>query len=708
MSNPDTHRAAPGWGQPMPLPLESIDGPGRLAVSAVLEFVVLADLRVKSAAERMRRRWQERTGLLLRPIRSAEGARRNVPSIVIRARQTSPAHPALGDDESYCLVVTRKGARLDAATSWGALRGLATLEQCLRSDLAGWHLPERRIRDRPRFAWRGLLIDVCRHEISVESLKRQIDGMALAKFNVLHFHLTNDQGFRIESRRFPRLHEYGSDGFYYTQQQIREIISHASNRGIRVVPEFDVPAHTSSWLVGHPELASAPGPHEICRTWGVVDAVLNPAQERTYRFLESLFGEMVTLFPDDYFHIGGDEVKAKQWNENADIQRFLKKHSLRNNRGLQAHFNQRLSRILKRLGRKMVGWDEILHPELPKDTVIQSWRGMEGLREATRHGCQALLSNGYYLDLWWPAGRHYSIDPIPEDSGMDAGQQERVLGGEAAMWNEWTTEERLDFAIWPRAAAVAERLWSPAGSRDTDGMYKRLGAFSRHLEFNGLQHESSREVMLRRFAGEADSWEVLEALRITAEAFEPVKNYGRNQAQPDVTQFHPLTGFADFLRVESDAAREFGDEVEAWIDSGGGDSQSLGAMIERKVDRWMQAAAVLPDLLASSGRAKEIIPAVDALRTGVSIARAALRRLGRKCGSATWRGAQHARVTAVCQPRGHFQLALERPLRLLVAAASVPKTGFRNKASLQAWRRQVLMAAKLAAPVGSPVYEQWM
>jgi len=225
MSIPDNRPASPRNPPLLPWPSEIATGPDSLAVAATLRFEVSGDARVQAAAGRLWQRWQERTGLLFRPIAAETAGGRTAGRIVIRARREGGAHPALGGDESYRLVVTRTGARLDSATTWGALRGLATLEQCLAGDTRGWFLPSVRIRDRPRFAWRGLLIDVCRHVISVESIKRQLDGMALAKFNVLHFHLTNDQGFRIESRRFPRLHEYGSDGNYFTQSQVREIVT---------------------------------------------------------------------------------------------------------------------------------------------------------------------------------------------------------------------------------------------------------------------------------------------------------------------------------------------------------------------------------------------------------------------------------------------------------------------------------------------------
>jgi hexosaminidase len=245
-------------------------------------------------------------------------------------------------------------------------------------------LPAVTIRDQPRFRWRGLLIDVARHYQPIEVLKRNLDAMAAVKLNVFHWHLTENQGFRIESRKFPKLHQMGSDGLYYTQEQAREIVAYAAERGIRVVPEFDMPGHSTAWLVGYPELASLPGPYEIERRAGIFDPTLDPTREEVYKFLDSFMGEMAALFPDAYLHIGGDENEGKQWDRNPQIQAFMKEKGLKDNHALQAYFNQRLLKILQKHKKKMIGWDEILQPDLPRDVVIQSWRGPTALAEAAR------------------------------------------------------------------------------------------------------------------------------------------------------------------------------------------------------------------------------------------------------------------------------------------------------------------------------------
>ena len=219
------------------------------------------------------------------------------------------------------------------------------------------------------------MIDVGRHFIPLDVFKRNMDGMAAVKLNVFHWHLSENQGFRIESKKFPKLQEMGSDGLYYTQAEVRDLIAYARERGIRVVPEFDMPGHTTAWFVGYPELASGPGPYQIERQWGVFDPAMDPTEEETYKFLDKFIGEMAGLFPDQFFHIGGDEVNGKEWDANPKIQAFMRAHGLKDNDELQAYFNQRVQKIVAKHGKTMLGWDEILRPDLPKSIVIQSWRG---------------------------------------------------------------------------------------------------------------------------------------------------------------------------------------------------------------------------------------------------------------------------------------------------------------------------------------------
>jgi hexosaminidase len=226
---------------------------------------------------------------------------------------------------------------LRAPTSIGALRGVETFLQLISGDAHGFFIPAVEIQDKPRFKWRGLLIDVGRHFEPVEVIKRQLDGMAAVKLNVLHFHLSEDQGFRVESRKYPKLHELGSDGDYYTQAQLRGASSIRGPPGIRVVPEFDMPGHVTSWVVAYPELASAPGPYTIARGFGVFDPAFDPTRESTYKFIDGFVSEMVKIFPDPYWHIGGDENNGKQWAANPKIQAFMKEKKIPDAHGLQTH-----------------------------------------------------------------------------------------------------------------------------------------------------------------------------------------------------------------------------------------------------------------------------------------------------------------------------------------------------------------------------------
>ena len=230
------------------------------------------------------------------------------------------------------------------------------------------------------------MIDCSRHWMPIEVIERNLDAMAAVKLNVLHWHLSDDQGFRVESKRFPRLQEFGSDGHFYTQDQVRHIVAYARDRGIRVVPEFDIPGHTTSWFVGYPELASAPGPYKIERSWGIFQPTMDPSREETYKFLDKFLGEMTALFPDHYFHVGGDEVDPTQWMQSPSIQAFARERHLGTPDDLQAYFIHRVQEILKKYGKIMIGWDEVLNPDLESDTVIQSWRGQAALAEAARKG----------------------------------------------------------------------------------------------------------------------------------------------------------------------------------------------------------------------------------------------------------------------------------------------------------------------------------
>ena len=522
---------------------------------------------LREAAIRLNQRLQRQTFL------SFAASPSGPPTLLVKCERPSRDIQALGEDETYQLSITRAGATLTAPTSLGVLRGFATFAQLVARSNGGWSVPIAEINDSPRFPWRGLMIDVSRHFMPVGVIERNLEAMAAVKLNVLHWHLSDNQGFRVESKRYPKLQGQGSDGLFYTQDQVRHVIRFAHDRGIRVVPEFDMPGHTTAWLVGYPELAAGAGPFEIGRTWGIFDPAMDPTREETYTFLDGFIGEMAALFPDDYFHIGGDEVNGLQWNSNERITAFKRAHGMlsaavpskaqqtASNDKLQAYFNSRVEPIVRKYGKKMMGWDEILAPELPKTIVIQSWRGQSSLAEAVRQGFQGLLSSGYYLDLVQPTRQHYLVDPLidPKTSQpltLTAEEQTRILGGEACMWSEYVTQETIDSRIWPRAAAIAERFWSPSSLRDLDSMYTRLEQVSLNLESVGVVHNALYPDMLRRLAPDGD-------LRTLADVVEPVKGYARSGGGRKYTQQTPLTRLVDAARPESDTARHFTNDIAA-------------------------------------------------------------------------------------------------------------------------------------------------
>jgi len=294
--------------------------------------VVIGTQRLFDGSTRFLRRLDDRVGLFFKQNYIGVNDVDESASLLVNIERQGELK--LNEDETYQLDVKESQITINAETDIGALRGLATLQQLLKVDEQGYYFPGVDIDDEPRFPWRGLLIDVCRHWMPIDVIKRNLDGMEAVKMNVLHLHLTEDQGFRIESKVYPKLHEFGSNGDYYTQDQIREIIDYAAARGIRVVPEFDIPGHTTSWFVGYPDLASAPGPYVIETRYGVQDPTINPVPESTYVFLDKFLGEMAGLFPDNYIHIGGDENNGKQWDANKEIQSFMAKMNFLDNNEL--------------------------------------------------------------------------------------------------------------------------------------------------------------------------------------------------------------------------------------------------------------------------------------------------------------------------------------------------------------------------------------
>ena len=646
---------------PVPASVRILGGRMKVEQTFSVAFQGHTDARLAAGVERALRRLERRTGLEFSRAPAEAPAAAN---LVLQTGGPGKAVAALDEDESYALEVSERQAFIDAPTVVGILRGLETFLQLLSADASGYYIPEARIRDRPRFPWRGLLLDAGRHFEPVEVIKRNLDGMAAVKLNVLHWHLTEDQGFRVESKVFPELQQQGSDGLFYTQDEVRDVIAYARDRGIRVVPEFDVPGHSTSWFAGHPELASAPGPYRPERRFGVFDAAMDPTREETYRFLDRFLGEMAALFPDAYLHVGGDEVTGKHWRLNPQIQAFMAKNNLADKHALQAYFNRRLSQIVRKHGKRMVGWDEIMHPDIPRDTVIQSWRGPKSLAEGARQGFSGILSNGYYLDYLLPAGEHYLNDPLPEGSGLSEAEAARVLGGEACMWGEYVGPENLDARVWPRLAAIAERLWSPHEVRDVEDMYRRLAAVSVQLEEVGLTHRTAPGKMLRRLAGGEDG----APLETLAGALAP-RLFTREKVRP-ITQQTPLTRLVDAAVPDAAPAREFSRAVGALLD----DAPRFRAGRERVRGLLEQWRAVYPSVRVTAERSPAARDAEPLAKDLSELSAAGLEALEYLSDglppSAAWREERLSLFERIPQNRAEVELAVVPAVKLLLVAAS--------------------------------------
>jgi hexosaminidase len=650
----------------MPLPSSMHSGSGQLSINQqfTLSMTGYREGRLDRAGQRFIKALTTQIGMPLHPAASDPS------KATLRVNVVHASLPVqdIGDDESYKLEVTPQSATLSAATPLGALNGLQTFLQLVQLGPDGFFVPAINIEDRPRFAWRGLLIDVSRHFIPLDVLKRNLDGMAAVKLNVLHWHLSDNEGFRVESKQFPKLHELGSEGLYYTQAEIREFIDYARDRGIRVMPEFDIPGHSRSELVAYPELASGHGPYRVERAADSQDPVIDPTQDKTYKFLDKFIGEMSRLFPDSYFHIGGDEVNGKQWDANPKIQEFIRAHGMKNNQDLQAYFNQKLQKIVEKHHKTMVGWDEVLHPDLPKTVVVQSWRGQESLAAAVKQGYRGLLSYGYYLDLMWSAARHYAVDPMSGDAAtLTPEQSKMILGGEACMWSEFVTPENIDSRIWPRVAVVAERLWSPQNVTDVSSMYLRLSQLNGRLEFLGLTHNSNYRAALARMAGSRDT----AALEMLGSVVEPVKDYTRMDSSTVVVNAStPMNRLVDSVNPESDAAREFSQMVDAFIASEFKDSQSANA-VRRSLEHWRDNDAQLQPSLQRSALIKELSRISQNLSALSVTGLQALDHIEK--GSAlpdSWISTQTALLGEAKKPQADLLLMVEPSIEKLMVAAS--------------------------------------
>jgi len=645
----------------MPLPSSISAGQGDFSITSsfTVAYSATPDERLTEAVKRALWRVQVASGVAV-----AHAA--VVPSggSLSIAVGSDPALQSLDEDESYQLTISSQGIQLKAATVVGAMHGLETLLQLVEFQGGQAVIPAVTIDDQPRFPWRGLMIDVSRHFEPVDVIKRNLDGMALVKLNVFHWHLSDDQGFRAESKRFPKLTELATNGEFYTQDEMRDVVAYARARGIRVVPEFDMPGHTLAWQVAYPDLGSSPGPFALPTTFGIHDEALDPTRESTYKFLDELVGEMAAIFPDPYFHVGGDESNGRAWLSNPKIVAFMKSHNIKDPAALQVYFNSQLLKIVAKHGKHMIGWDEVFTPGLPKDIVIESWRGVDSLSAAATQGYQGILAAPYYLDGQATTEKHFLADPIPAGTRLTLDQQRLILGGEVCMWAEQIHAQTIDSRIWPRAAAIAERFWSPQSDRDVTSMYTRLWPISLQLETVGVTHLSGPQ-KLRRNLAQSQYPANLETL---AAVLEPVSFHERYQSQRTGT-LTPLDRLVDAVVADPPSRFEIGQLVGA-ATSSGGDAATARQALRQRFQSWVNAGPGLDKVVAASPRLSDAGARVQQL---VQLGQAGLQALDSLDGKPVltgWRPQQTALFTEAAKPVALTNFTFLPSLQKLVDAAS--------------------------------------
>ena len=499
----------------VPRPTSVVRGQGEFELTE--HTVIVASPGTESEAARLAEALRMPTGLAL-PVKSNGFAN----SILLQLDNT--LEPKFGG-EGYRLIVTPDGVVIQAAAPAGLFYGGVTLRQLLPAEIFSaklvssntirWKVPCVIVEDVPRFAWRGLLLDVARHFMPVEFVKRYIDLAALHKFNMLQLHLTDDQGWRVEIKRYPRLTEIGSvraespvagdrargDGtpygpYFFTQEQIRELVAYASARHVTLVPEIEMPGHFLAALTAYPEYSCTGGPFHVRTQWGIEPDVLCPGNDQAIEFATNVLAEVTEMFPSPFIHIGGDEAPRDRWKACPKCQARMRAEGLQSEAQLQTYLNHRLDKFLTSRGRRMIGWDEILEGGLTPGAAVMSWRGTEGGIAAAAVGHDVVMSptSHCYLDYaqargpeepeaiggYVPVETVYSFDPLPTQ--LPAAQQKHILGVQGNLWTEYIATPRVaEYFTYPRAVALAEVAWSPAAQRDFADFQRRLRVHEKRL-----------------------------------------------------------------------------------------------------------------------------------------------------------------------------------------------------------------------------------
>ena len=434
--------------------------------------------------------------------------------------------------ESYNLKIAPQGIDISGSDYAGVFYGLQTLVQILETTKINNSpaVTSVLIEDRPRFRWRGMLLDVARHMFPADFIKRYIDIIAAHKMNVFHWHLTEDQGWRMPIKKYPKLkdiaawrketlvghyrdkpHQFDGKpyGGFYTEEEITDIIDYASDRSVTIVPEIEMPGHATAALSAYPQLSCTGGPHEAETVWGVHKEVFCAGNEETFDFLENVLEEVSQLFPGPYIHIGGDECPKTRWAECEKCQKRITDEGLKDEHELQSYFIKRIEKILEKFGKRLVGWDEILEGGLAPNAVVHSWRGMDGGIEAANAGHEVIMSptTHVYFDYYQsedreneplaiggylPLSKVYEFEPVPHD--IDKDKRHLILGGQANLWTEYIpTAKQAEYMLLPRVCALAEAVWSPKNKKDYAGFIDRLGDHLKRLDRKNLNYRKLDE-----------------------------------------------------------------------------------------------------------------------------------------------------------------------------------------------------------------------
>jgi hexosaminidase len=534
------------------------------------------------------------------------------PTAQLQINCSQPGKIGINEDESYQLEIKSDKITINANSDLGAIHALETVLQLLQNNSNSYYFPTTTISDFPRFTWRGLMIDAARHFQPVDVIKRNLDAMAAMKMNVFHWHLTDDQGWRIELKNHPKLTELASDGNYYTQEEIKNIVKYADERGILVVPEIDVPGHASAILSAYPEIGSKlnfdKNTYSVERNSGIFTPTLDPSNPKTYQLLSEIFDEVCPLFSGNYFHIGGDENEGKDWDSNPKIQEFKKKNKLETNHELQTYFTMQLIPMLKKHNKTLMGWEEIMTKNLSKEAIIHSWKGTnegvpsgQSLANVVKNGYKTVLSNGYYIDLMLGVENHYLNNPMPKNIPLTDEEKARILGGEATMWSELVTPTTIDSRIWPRTAAIAERLWSNENITDLTSLHKRMNAISLQLEELGITHIRNKEVLLRNISNN----QMNTALEDFSNICEPLKLYSRNSGGTEYQTYSPFTLFADACTPDASDALGFDTVVDVYLKNKNSENQIL---VTNYLKKWIDTNTKLIELSSNAPLIQPLLP----------------------------------------------------------------------------------------------------